>query len=54
MWDWYREWSQIARAAVKDGRLLIQLGLLSTGRSKRGADDEDDAPAPAPAPGPVD
>lgn len=43
MWDWYREWSQIARAAVKDGRLLVQLGLINTGRPRRAAEEPEPA-----------
>jgi hypothetical protein len=29
LWAWYLEWSQIIRTAVKNRRLLQQLGFLS-------------------------
>ena len=32
MWDWYLEWSQIARIAIKSRPLLRLLGFLKTGR----------------------
>jgi len=32
MWAWYLEWGTIARSAVKDGRLLQQLGFLKVRR----------------------
>ena len=47
LWQWYLEWSEIARVAVKDRRLQRELGFLQIERR----DDEDVvAPAPAPAP----
>ena len=33
MWAWYREWSQLLRLDLDDGRLLRGLGLTSTRRS---------------------
>jgi hypothetical protein len=48
MWQWYLEWGEIARVAVKDRRLLRELGFLS---AKRSLADEvaDDAAAEADA-----
>lgn len=40
LWEWYLEWSELARAAVTHKGLLRQLGLLSTGTS-RAADMDD-------------
>jgi len=34
MWGWYLEWSTIARSAIKDGRLLQQLGFLKVRRGQ--------------------
>ncbi len=34
---YYREWSAIARASIKDARLLRKLGLGKRGRPKQGA-----------------
>lgn len=34
-WDWYLEWSQIARAAVTDGRLRAKLGFGTPGRKRK-------------------
>lgn len=42
MWAWYLEWSAIARAAIKDRRLLRTLGFLQVDRSKGAADPGDD------------
>jgi hypothetical protein len=33
LWDWYLEWGEIARAVIKDRRLLRELGFLSTKRA---------------------
>lgn len=32
MWSWYLEWSTISRTAIKDGRMLQQLGFLKVRR----------------------
>jgi hypothetical protein len=34
VWAWYREWSDIARATVRDARLLGVLGFSKVGRPK--------------------
>lgn len=50
LWAWYLEWSQIARVAVKDRRLLVELGfaLEPPGRKKsRPAEAPDLAEPPA-------
>jgi hypothetical protein len=39
MWRWYLEWSAIARASIKDGRLLQQLGFGNRGGRRRGTGD---------------
>jgi hypothetical protein len=44
LWSYYREWSQIARAVIKDVRLLKLLGY----RDEQAPDTEDNAPATAP------
>jgi hypothetical protein len=44
MWAWYLEWSAIARAVIKDGRLLRGLGL---GHRARTVDLETQTVAPA-------
>ncbi len=58
LWGWYLEWSQIARVAVKDGRLLALMGFGASGGRRRGGEEDGDGvvpgPAPGPAPGPVD
>lgn len=51
LWNWYLEWSQIARVVVKDRRLLRQLGFLQI--ESGGSDDEGDPVSPTPAPTPV-
>ena len=33
LWEWYLEWSQIARVAISDGRLLRRLGFRQTRRN---------------------
>lgn len=38
-WDWYLEWSQIARAAVTDGRLRAKLGFGTPGRKRKRPDE---------------
>jgi hypothetical protein len=50
MWGWYLEWSAIARTAIKDRRLLRQLGFLQTtgkrrggGEAEEGGDEEEGA-----------
>lgn len=42
MWSWYLQWSQIARVAVRERRLLKQLGFL---RTPTGAVVEPELPA---------
>lgn len=37
MWSWYLEWSQIARAAIRDRRLLRMLGFLRSKQRPDGA-----------------
>src|SRR5690606_29334233 len=44
MWNWYKEWSTIARIAVTDRRLLRSLGYLK--RSRRGSDLDEDSAEP--------
>jgi hypothetical protein len=49
MWHWYLEWGEIARVAVKDRRLLRELGFLNLKRSlvddaESEASDEDHEP----------
>src|SRR5690606_24103354 len=64
MWGWYLEWSQIARVAIRDGRLLRQLGFSSRPSSTRATDEAteeeeeevqeeeaDELPLPLPAAG---
>jgi hypothetical protein len=41
LWNWYLEWSGIARIAISDRRLLCTLGFL---RSSGGSADEPEAP----------
>lgn len=36
LWDWYLEWSGIARASLKDKRLLNHLGFGRPGRPRKG------------------
>jgi hypothetical protein len=50
LWDWYLEWSRIARLVIHDRRQLRQLGFLSA-RSKSGDDavDVEEAPEEAAA-----
>lgn len=52
LWDWYLEWSQIARVAVTQRPLLKQMGFRST-RAKAEADvvDAHADVVPAPTPG---
>ncbi|MCC6873456.1 MAG: hypothetical protein IT378_04030 [Sandaracinaceae bacterium] len=49
MWNWYLEWSGIARVAIQDRRLLRTLGFLRTARSGSGP-EEPGEPTPEPAP----
>ncbi len=44
LWQWYLEWSQIARTVIHDGRLLRALGFGRTSPTKtgEGASDETD------------
>jgi len=44
LWDYYVEWSQLARMAVKDPRLLKLMGF------RGGANDAEDAEPEPPAP----
>jgi hypothetical protein len=54
MWAWYREWSQIARTVVTDGRALVALGLITVGRPRGGEEPSDEPNEPAvPAAAPV-
>lgn len=53
LWDWYLEWSAIARAAIKDRRLLMGLGFLRDRRPDEAAEEPEQPPAPeqaSPAP----
>jgi hypothetical protein len=34
MWDWYLEWSRLARQVIEDGNLLKMLGFKKPGRRK--------------------
>lgn len=34
MWDWYLEWSRLARQVIQDGNLLKMLGFKKPGRRK--------------------
>jgi hypothetical protein len=45
LWSWYLEWSAIARAAVKDRRVLRALGFLQTQRDAEPDGDQDSAVA---------
>jgi hypothetical protein len=54
MWNWYLEWGEIARVAVKDRRLLRELGFLNLKRSLAEEIEEDvadDVQPEAPAAG---
>jgi hypothetical protein len=62
LWAWYLEWSSIARAAIRDRRLLRTLGFLQSRRSSASdvedgddalvdEDDSDEPDAPVAAPG---
>jgi hypothetical protein len=35
MWNWYLEWGEIARVAIRDRRLLRELGFLASRRTLR-------------------
>ncbi len=51
LWDWYLEWSQIARTSITERQLLRTLGFLTTTRSSSTKDDVDDEePVAEPAP----
>lgn len=52
LWQWYLEWSQIARVVVTERSLRRELGFNST-RSKSKDDESGDHTDPAPAPVPV-
>jgi hypothetical protein len=41
MWDWYIEWSAIARARIKDGNVLRRMGFGRGGRPKSQPTEED-------------
>ncbi len=55
MWQWYLEWSGLARRAVKDGNLLRLLGFKKRKAGRDDAEEDDiegnDAAAPARATG---
>ena len=52
LWDWYLEWSGIARAAIKDRRELRALGFLTErGGSVDDSDTPDEPPVVAGPPG---
>ena len=40
LWSWYLEWSVIARAAIRDRRLLRSLGFLRVVRKAGGEVEE--------------
>lgn len=40
LWDWYLEWSTIARSVVKGRRQLLQLGFLSSSSSSSSGEPE--------------
>jgi hypothetical protein len=42
MWQWYLEWSRIARTVIHDRRLLRSLGFLKSGASTDSDEDEDE------------
>jgi hypothetical protein len=42
LWDWYLEWSQIARTTITGRQLLRTLGFLTMTSSSSGKDDVDD------------
>lgn len=42
LWAYYLEWSKIARVAVKDGRLLAQLGFGAASRKRKKGDEDED------------
>jgi hypothetical protein len=44
VWEWYLEWSQVARVAIRQRSLLRQLGFLGD----RPAEEEDEPEVPAP------
>lgn len=58
LWSWYLEWSQIARASIKDGRLLQLLGFRTrknaSGAEEAEPEEEPAAPVPSPAGGTQD
>jgi hypothetical protein len=47
LWDWYLEWSQIARSTISDRKLLRSLGFLASSRPSSGSDDAEDDEPPA-------
>ncbi len=42
LWDWYLEWSAIARIAVKDRRRLRSMGFLNSPSSAKDTEEETD------------
>lgn len=46
MWSYYLQWSAIARRAIKDRRLLRQLGFLRSSQGSAGEDEALDGDAP--------
>lgn len=57
LWAWFLEWSQVARIAIKDRRLLRSMGFLKPARNAADGEDEaddepsDDGAKPAPPEG---
>jgi len=41
MWDYYLQWSAIARVAIRDRRLLRSLGFLKLRRNDNGTGEDD-------------
>lgn len=52
LWDWYLEWSEIARTKIKDRRLLRSLGFLKPDGSPVDDEIEDDVVTPVVTPVP--
>lgn len=40
LWNWYLEWSAIARVAIRDRRILRSLGFLRTVKKANGEEEE--------------
>jgi hypothetical protein len=43
LWSWYREWSEIARVAIADRRLLGELGFAGPQSGARATDEDSEA-----------